>query len=57
MSESVLAYLRSLSNQQFWGAVTLKYEGGEVVHVRKEENLKPSSLSEFPKASNAKSTH
>jgi hypothetical protein len=57
MSEAVLAYLRNLSNQQFWGAVTLKYEGGDIVHIRKEENLKPSSLSELPRVTNAKSTH
>ena len=56
-NQSAIDYLKSLAEQGFWGAVTLKYEGGEVVHIRKEENLKPSSLSEFPRATNAKSTH
>lgn len=43
--EPVLGFLRGLAREQFWGAITLKYEGGRVVHVRREENLKPKELS------------
>jgi hypothetical protein len=56
-NQCAIDYLRSLANQEFWGAITLKYEAGEIVHLRKEENLKPSSLSELPRLSNAKSAH
>jgi len=56
-NQTAVEYLRSLADQGFWGAITLKYEGGKIVHVRKEENLKPSSLSELPRLTNAKSTH
>ena len=38
-------YLRELSESRFWGSITLKFESGQVVHARREENLKPSELS------------
>ena len=41
---SVIEYLRQLSAQRFWGTISLKLENGLVVHVRKEENLKPDHL-------------
>lgn len=47
-----LDYLRNLANQSFWGTIALKFERGEIVHVRKEENLKPSELSDNPRRSN-----
>jgi hypothetical protein len=56
-NQTAIDYLKSLAQQGFWGAITLKYEHGEIVHIRKEENLKPSSLSELPRVTNAKSTH
>jgi len=37
-------YLQSLAEQRFWGFLTLKFEHGEVVHLRREENLKPTEL-------------
>jgi len=37
-------YLQSLAAQGFWGFLTLKFEHGEVVHLRREENLKPTEL-------------
>jgi hypothetical protein len=40
-----LEYLRRLAQSQFWGAITLKFEGGVIVHLKKEESLKPSELS------------
>ena len=47
-NQSAIDYLKSLAEQGFFGAITLKYEGGKVVHVRREENLKPSDLSGTP---------
>jgi hypothetical protein len=38
-------YLRRLGESGFWGSITLKFENGLVVHLKKEENLKPSELS------------
>jgi len=56
-NKSSIDYLKGLAEQGFWGAISLKYEHGEIDHIRKEENLKPSSLSELPRVTNAKSTH
>ena len=47
-NQSAIDYLRSLAEQGFFGAITLKYEAGKIVHLRKEENLKPSDLSGTP---------
>jgi hypothetical protein len=47
-----LEYLRNLASKGFWGAITLKFEKGEIVHVRQEENLKPSDLSGPPRKNN-----
>ncbi len=43
-TEAALDYIQDLSGQRFWGFLTLKFEGGTVVHVRQEENLKPNEL-------------
>ncbi len=43
-NETALAYLRTLAGERFWGFIALKFEDGKVVHVRREENLKPSEL-------------
>ena len=37
-------FLESLGKSRFWGAITLKFEDGHVVHLRREENLKPNEL-------------
>ena len=50
--DTTLDYLRNLADQNFWGTVTLKYENGGIVHVRQEENLKPSELSGRPRKNN-----
>ena len=52
INETSIDYLRSLAKQGFWGAITLKYEAGKIVHLRKEENLKPSDLSGTPERVN-----
>lgn len=43
-NQIAIDYLRSLGEQGFWGFLTLKFEHGEVVHLRREENLKPNEL-------------
>ena len=53
MNNTTIRYLDRLAEDQFWGVVALKYEHGTVVHLRKEENLKPSELSGTPRENNA----
>jgi hypothetical protein len=43
-NQTAMDYLKSLAEQGFWGFLTLKFEHGEVVHLRREENLKPNEL-------------
>jgi hypothetical protein len=52
---AALDYLRHLVAQSFWGTIALQFERGEIVHVRREENLKPSELSGNPRRSNGNS--
>lgn len=42
-------YLQKLAKAHFWGSLTVKFEGGRIVHLRKEENLKPEELTGAPK--------
>jgi major membrane immunogen (membrane-anchored lipoprotein) len=44
MNDPAINYIRDLTDQRFWGFLTLKYEDGKIVHVRQEQNLKPSEL-------------
>ena len=53
MNEPALTYLKSLAERSFWGAVTLKFEEGAIVHLRQEQNLKLSELSGQPRNTNA----
>jgi hypothetical protein len=48
-NDGILTYLSTLANDHFWGAITLKFEAGRIVHIRKEENFKPVDLSEKPR--------
>ncbi len=41
---SVHNFVDRLSREGFYGALTLKYEAGRLIHIRKEENLKPTEL-------------
>jgi hypothetical protein len=43
-NEAALDYLEELAEQQFWGFVSIKFENGKVVHLRREENFKPNNL-------------
>jgi hypothetical protein len=48
MSE-VERLIQELAQKRFYGSVTLKFEAGRVVLLRKEETLKPTDLSEKPR--------
>jgi hypothetical protein len=39
-----LEYLNLLAKGRFWGSINLKFESGLIVHLKKEESLKPSEL-------------
>lgn len=41
---NVLTYIHELGESRFWGTISLKFEGGKIVHIRAEKNLKPSDL-------------
>lgn len=43
-----LEYARELAEHGFWGYLTLKFENGSIVHMRREENLKPSEVAVLP---------
>lgn len=47
-NQNTFAYLQSLETQHFWGFLTLKFEDGKIVHLRREENLKPSAIENLP---------
>jgi len=55
-NQTAIDFLKGLAEQGFFGAITLKYEAGKVVHLRKEENLKPSDLSGTPVRPNVHAT-
>jgi hypothetical protein len=41
---SVLDYIQALARADFWGGLYLKFERGQVVHLREERALKPEEL-------------
>ena len=52
-NEATARYLHELGATEFWGSVTLKFEAGRVVHIRKEESVKPDELSGLPRLRDA----
>jgi len=54
-NQPIIEYVQTLEVSQFWGSITLKFEAGRVVHVRKEENLKPDELSRESRSCNGSS--
>ena len=46
--------IRQLTSDRFYGALTLKFEAGRIVTIKKEQTLKPTDLSEHPRSQNAK---
>ena len=43
-NQTAIDYLRGLAEQGFWGTVALKFQNGQIIHVLKEESLKPDQL-------------
>ena len=41
--------IRELAESRFYGSLTLKFEAGKVVTLKKEETLKPQDLSGQPR--------
>jgi hypothetical protein len=41
--------IQELVRERFYGALTLKFEAGKVVYLKKEQTIRPSDLSEQPK--------
>jgi hypothetical protein len=39
--EEIIALIRRLANERFYGALTLKFEAGQVVVLQKQETIKP----------------
>lgn len=52
--------IRCLSRERFYGAVTVKFEAGKVVCLKKEETIKPANrgnLSGNPRSEDGKNTN
>ena len=41
---NLIAYIGSLAAGSFWGNITIKMQAGRVIHVVREESLKPNQL-------------
>jgi hypothetical protein len=51
--QEILLLLRKLGHDRFYGSVTLKFEAGQVVFLKKEETIKPADLSGQPRSQDA----
>ena len=45
--EQVFALIRRLATERFFGSVTLKFESGQVVVLKKEETIKPDNPNNY----------
>jgi hypothetical protein len=43
-NNAVFQYLHGLADSNYWGSVSLRMEGGRIVHLYKEESIKPEAL-------------
>ena len=41
---ATLSFLRNLAEEGYWGSVTIKLEGGKIVHIVRQESIIPSTL-------------
>lgn len=41
---SLIQFLRGLSEQRYWGTISLKFEGGQPVYVKEERGWKIQEL-------------
>jgi hypothetical protein len=44
-----LELIRQLAQERFYGALTLKFEAGHIITLKKEQTIKPNDLSEQPR--------
>jgi hypothetical protein len=44
MNTAITEYIRMLTQEGFWGTLTIKLQNGQVIHVVREESLKPDQL-------------
>jgi hypothetical protein len=51
--QEIFELLQRLARERFYGAVTLKFEAGRIVVLKKEETFKPTDLSEKPRSQHA----
>jgi len=42
MIEKLLAFIKKLIDNKFYGKLTVSFEAGKVVHLKKEESIKLS---------------
>lgn len=55
---AVLGWLQSLEDANFWGTVSLRFQHGDVVHIIREETLKPEQVRpENPRSSQNATRH
>jgi hypothetical protein len=55
-NRSVRAYLDRLEHEHFYGVLSVRYENGNAVHIRREESILPANLpTEIP--NNAQRNH
>jgi hypothetical protein len=52
MNEAI-EMIQQLVRERFYGALTLKFEAGRIVTIKKEQTLKPTDLSEHPRSQSA----
>ena len=43
-NDATHAFLRDLASKRFWGNLTIKFQGGSVIHITKEESLPADKL-------------
>jgi hypothetical protein len=41
--EETISLIRRLATERFYGSITLKFEAGQVVVLKKEETIKPKN--------------
>ena len=41
---ATLTFLRTLAEEGYWGTISIKLEGGKVVHIVRQESIIPSKL-------------
>jgi hypothetical protein len=48
--DEIIALVRQLIRERFYGALTLKFEAGRITTIKKEQTIKPADLSEQPRS-------